>query len=394
MEEMSLNLRRKRRIFYFMKITYSKATVGMTKMQSRYGNKDLWGTLTIEENGICLQVKDFSDIGKAFGITTHKLLCAGLIWFTKNNNIGDDRDNIQTEIIIPLREYALLCGHSSIEEKDENDKNRANESLKRVRKQISKDLKLLLQSSLQWQESTRGKKEDYECSILIDGRIRNGYIYMTFSQDFAKYLKHRRITEYPERLFSVDNRKANAYRIGQACAFHFYNTNNKKDGNFNKLRVKTLLTYTNLPTIENVRKEKRGTWRARIKEPLEKALNELLAKGIISKWEYKQKENSLLSDENHKMTYEEWADSLVSFECIDDIQPQSNADSVQLELHTQLPESPSEDVQTAEQPQQQQDTKNHSESSQPSKDKSKSGKTKHFYRKQKLEFALLGRQKE
>ena len=366
----------------------------MTKMQSRYGNKDLWGTLTIKGNGIRLQVKDFSDIGKAFGITTHKLLCASLVWFTKKNNIGDDRDNIQTEIIIPLREYAFLCGHTGIIAKDENDQRRANESLKTVRKQISKDLKLLLRSSLQWQENTRGKKEDYECPILIDGRIRNGYIYITFSQDFAKYLKHRRITEYPEKLFSVDNRKANAYRIGQACAFHFYNTNNKKDGNFNKLRVKTLLTYTNLPTIETVRKEKRGTWRARIKEPLEKALNELVVKGIISEWEYKKTVSSLLSDKEHKITFEEWADLLVHFECIDDTKPQSNVDIVQPELFVQSTESPSEDVQTAEQAQQPQDTKNHSEINQPSKNKPKSGKTKHFYRKQKLKFVLLGRQKE
>ena len=377
-----------------MKITYSRATVGITKMQSRYGNKDLWGTLTIEEDGIRLQVENFSDIGKAFGITTHKLLCAGLVWFTKKNNIGDDRDNIQTEITIPLKEYALLCGHVGIVAKDESDQSRANESLKRVRKQISKDLKLLLQSSLQWEESTRGKNGDYDCPILTAGRIKNGYIYMTFSQAFAKYLKHRRITEYPEKLFSIDNRKANAYRIGQACAFHFYNTNNRKDGNFNKLKISTLLKYTNLPTIKAVRKADCGSWKKKIKEPLEKALNELLAKGIISKWEYKQKANSLLSDENHKMTYEEWADSLVHFECIDDTQPQSDADSVKPELSAQPTGSPSEDVQTAEQVQQPQDTKNHSENVQPSKNKPKSGKTKHFYRQQKLKLALSKRRKE
>ncbi len=218
---------------------------------------------------------------------------------------------------------------------------------------------------------------------------------MTFSQTFAKYLKHRRITEYPEKLFSIDNRKANAYRIGQACAFHFYNTNNRKDGNFNKLKISTLLKYTNLPTIKAVRKANCGSWKKKIKEPLEKALNELLAKGIISKWEYKQKANSLLSDENQKMTYEEWADSLVHFECIDDTKPQSNADSVQPELSSAQPtENPSEDVQMAEQAQQSQDTKNHSKNGQPSKDKPKSGKTKHFYRKQKLKFALLERRKE
>ena len=377
-----------------MRITYSKATVGMAKMQSRHGNQDLFGTLTIERNGICLKISDFSDIGKAFGTTTHKLLCAGLMWFTKKNNIGDDRDNIQSEIVIPLRKYALLCGHSGIEAKDENDQNRAKESLNTVRKQVSKDLKLLLRSSLQWQESTRGKKQDYECPILIDGRIRNGYIYMTFSQDFARYLKHRRIAEYPEKLFSVDNRKPNAYRIGQALAFHYYNTNNKNAGNFNKMKVSTLLAYTNLPTIQAVRQSDSGTWRNRIKEPFETALNELVAKGIISKWEYKYRTDSLLSDKKHKMKFEEWADSLVYFECIDDTKPQSNADSVQFESPAQFTESPSEGVQAAEHPQQPQDTKNHSESSQPSKDKPKSGKTKHFYRKQKLKFALLGRQKE
>lgn len=377
-----------------MKITYSRATVGMAKMQSRHGNQDIFGTLTIENNGICLKISDFSDIGKAFGITTHKLLCAGLMWFTKKNNIGDDRDNIRNEIAIPLRKYALLCGHSGIEAKDENDQKRANESLNTVRKQVSKDLKLLLRCSLQWQESTRGKKEDYECPILTAGRIRNGYVYMTFSQEFAKYLKHRRIAEYPEKLFSVDNRKPNAYRIGQALAFHYYNTNNKNAGNFNKMRVSTLLAYTNLPTIQAVRQSDSGTWRNRIKEPFETALNELVAKGIISKWECKPKTNSLLSDGNHKMTYEEWADSLIYFTCINDTLPQSNADSVHPESPAQFTESPSEDVQTAEQAQQPQDTKKHSESSQPSKDKPKSGKTKHFYRKQKLKLALSKRRKE
>ena len=366
----------------------------MAKMRSGQGKPNFMGKLIMNGSGVELKIDNFEDVGKAFGITTNKLLCAGLIEFTKRNNIGDDSDNIQTEIYFSSREYALLCGHTGIIAKDEKDRKRANESLKTVRKQISKDLKLLLQSSLQWQESTRGKKETYYMPILTAGRIKNGYVYMTFSQDFAKYLKHRRITEYPEKLFSVDNRKANAYRIGQACAFHFYNTNNKKDGNYNKLKISTLLKYTNLPTIQTVREAKCGTWRNLIKKPLEKALNELLAKGIISEWEYKKTVSSLLSDKEHKMTFEEWADSLVHFECIDDTQPQSDADSVKPELSAQPTESPSEDVQTAEQVQQPQDTKNHSENGQPSKDKPKSGKTKHFYRQQKLNFALLERRKE
>ncbi|MDE6708745.1 MAG: hypothetical protein K2K06_12010 [Oscillospiraceae bacterium] len=81
-----------------------------------------------------------------------------------------------------------------------------------------------------------------------------------------------------------------------------------------------------MPTIETIRKQDCGTWRNKIKKPLEKALNELLAKDIISEWEYKHKTDSLLSDEDHKMTFEEWSDSMIYFACIDDTKPQSNAD--------------------------------------------------------------------
>ena len=101
-----------------MRVTYSKATLGMVKMQSRDANISIYGHIAMENHGVCLRIEDFSDIGKAFSITTHKLLCAGLIWFTKKNNIGDDGDNIQAEIAIPLKEYILLCGHNGIIAKD------------------------------------------------------------------------------------------------------------------------------------------------------------------------------------------------------------------------------------------------------------------------------------
>ncbi len=381
-----------------MKITYSKATIEMAKMQSRKGEINYFGRMIIENNGISLQIEDFSSIGKAFGITTHKLLCAGLIWFTKQNHIGDDGDS-KNEILIPLRRYAFLCGHKGVIAKDENDRRRATESLQTVRKQVAKDLQLLLNSSVKWQESTRGKKENYECPILLDGKIKYGYIYMTFSDQFAHYLKHRRITEYPEALFSVDNRKPNAYRIGQLLACQYYNKNNRKDGNFNKLRVQTLLAYTNLPTIETVRKERGSTWRGRIKEPLEKALNELVEKGVISKWEFKKRTDSLFADVGGgKMKFEEWADSLIYFTCKDDLKPQNNANSVQPESPAQPTESPSnssevEPVQqenssnsepTTEQVQQ----KNSSDNKRTPLNKQKSVKRHSFCRK-KLKFPLL-----
>ncbi len=370
----------------------------MAKMQSRNGNISIYGRMIIENNGISLKIDDFSSIGKAFGVTTHKLLCAGLIWFTKQNHIGDDGES-KNEVLIPLRRYAFLCGHKGVIAKDENDRRRATESLQTVRKQVAKDLKLLLNSSVKWQESTRGKKENYECPILFDGKIKYGYIHMTFSDEFAQYLKHRRITEYPEALFSVDNRKPNAYRIGQLLACQYYNKNNRKDGNFNKLKVQTLLSYTNIPTIETVRKERGSTWRGRIKEPLEKALNELVAKGVISQWEFKKRADSSFADVGGgKMKFEEWADSLIYFTCKDDPKPHSDADSVQPEPPVQPTESPSNSGEVQE-PVKQENPSNSEPTTEPVQPKNSSDNKrippnkqkskKHFPYRKKLKFPLL-----
>lgn len=298
-----------------MKVMYSKASVNMSKVRSRNGKTDLIGTLIIDESGICIEIERFADIGKAFGITTHKLLCAGLVWFAKSNNIGDDSDNIQNTVKIPLKEYALLCGYNT-KVQNETDKERVNNLLKFVRKQVTKDLKLLMNSRrFMWVETTQGKKERYDMKILTNAEIKSGYICMTFSQSFAKYLKHRRMTVFPEQLFAIDSRKANAYRIGQALAFQYHNRNNQREGNANKMKVRTLLTYTCLPSIEVVREERHRTWKSRIKEPLEKALAELVNRNILTSWEYRATGGAtpLSAEEIQNQTFEIWSENLIYF---------------------------------------------------------------------------------
>lgn len=287
----------------------------MSKARRKNGEINLVGTLTIRETGVSIEIERFADIGKAFGITTHKLLCAGLVWFTKSNNIGDDRENIQATVKIPLKDYAILCGHTNTIAQAETDSKRANGALKEIRKQVAKDLKLLLSSHLVWVETTKGKKEQYDMKILTNAEIKSGCICMMFSQSFAKYLKHRRMTVFPEQLFAIDSRKANAYRIGQALAFQYYNRNNQREGNANKMKIKTLLTYTCLPTIDIVKTERRGTWKKLIKEPLEKALAELMNRNILTSWEYRAtgRTTSLSAEEIQNQTFEIWSDNLIYF---------------------------------------------------------------------------------
>ena len=45
-----------------MRVTYSKATLGMVKMQSRDANISIYGHIAMENHGVCLRIEDFSDI--------------------------------------------------------------------------------------------------------------------------------------------------------------------------------------------------------------------------------------------------------------------------------------------------------------------------------------------
>jgi len=307
-----------------MPIPYSKIAIAMAKMSSKGKKPDtISGTLTLESKGKKVQIENFAEIAGAFGVNTHKLLCAGLIAFAENNNIGDISETINCNVVIPLKEYATMCGYD-IEEHPTDDpikeKNRIKNLLKHIRKQISSDLDMLYNSSLTWNESTKKANRDYlNIRLISASAIRNGYIYMTFGQDFARYLKLRRLTQYPITLFSIDARSVNAYRIGQALSFHYNNDNNLKSGIANRIKIRTLLDYTDLPTIGEIR-QLRTSWEQKIKEPFEKALDELYQKGVLSDWWYCKSKDIPLTDEeiqDYFVDFEKWFEMLIHFEIND-----------------------------------------------------------------------------
>ena len=305
----------------FKIIPYSKPAVAMAKMNSKGKKPDtITGILTLECKKVKVQIENFAQIANAFSVNTHKLLCAGLISFAENNNIGDDSEIINYSVAIPLKEYSAICGYDIEEHSTDEpikEKNRVKNLMKYIRKQISSDLDMLYNSSLTWSESTNKANKDYlNIRLISASAIRSGYIYMTFSQDFAKYLKLRRLTQYPTTLFSIPADKPNAYRIGQALSFHYNNDNNLKSGIANRMKISTLLEYTDLMSINEVR-TKRKSWIAKLKEPLEKALDELYQKGVLSDWWYCKSKDIPLTDEEiqHRFDdFEKWSETLIHFE--------------------------------------------------------------------------------
>ena len=144
---------------------------------------------------------------------------------------------------------------------------------------------------------------------------------MEFGQNFANYLRQLPITQYHRGLLSVDARSETAYRLGLKFTQHFSIDNNQKRGTANRLKVKTLLAAADLPTLSDLQNETPDDsrhWERRIKEPFEKALDELTGK-VLSNWEYVKVKGVQLSDaEAGSITdYETFAQLLVQFDLID-----------------------------------------------------------------------------
>lgn len=289
-------------------------------------------------------LKHFDTLAGALGVSTHKLLMAGIAVFTDRNHTGENSRQIKdTSVAIPLKVYASKCGYDvethkkSTPEEAKKEAERAKSALKNARRKIAKDLELLYNFSLKYKDNVRGKITDFGERRLIDSYdIKSGYIYFNFAKEFSEYLIQLPLNQYPEVLLGLDERNSNAYNIGLQLAYHFNNDNNIGKGTAQLLKVKTLLSYTDLPGIDVIRTQNKS-WVERIKEPLEASLDalggEYIAEtydkktktkksvkrkgcGYLKDWEYTHAKGTPLTDEEAGALindYELWADTLVKF---------------------------------------------------------------------------------
>lgn len=269
-----------------------------------------------------LVIEKLTELSGTLGVSTHKLLSTSITVFTELNHTGNkSREVNYTTVKIPLKEYSLYCGYdveehqTETKEEAEKEAKRSANALCNARKKINKDLAILFSSSLSWKEKVRGKQGDYMDIRLIEAKgIKGGYITVKFSQTFSEYLVRLPITQYPISLLSIDERNNNAYAIGLKMAEHFNLDNNQISGNAQFLKVKTLLAYTDLPSVEDCKRLRRP-FTERIKEPFENALDELTRKGFLEDWEYCFSKGVAMTDEEATAFggYEEWANTLVHF---------------------------------------------------------------------------------
>ena len=308
----------------YFPVLHGKAIDAIARMiGSKLTQNPLNNTGSIERGEVKLIIKSLDTLTGTLGVSAHKLLITAIARFTANNHTGRGKDRTfrDARASIPIKEYASKCGYDVEEHTTDNPEEAEKEALRvkrtldNARRKVQKDLELLYNASISWKEKVKGKDADFADVRILGGKgIKAGRINIEFSLSLAKYLIQLPLALYPPALLSLDERNNNAYNIGLKMAFHYSNDNNQIRGTAPLLKVKTLLECTNLPTISEVRTQE-GSWRYRIKEPFETALDALTGCGVLEDWRYSHSKGEEMTDEEATTwgSFEEWADRLVHF---------------------------------------------------------------------------------
>lgn len=254
--------------------------------------------LFIELNdGTIYQIKDIHDLADKLGIPVQKLLITGIALFYTNTS--------QYTVFIPTEKYFKSAGYK-VDNPLTLSKyvDRTNEYIRTLRHITIAD----------------DPKKDGGDWLVAGGKATTDWIRITFNPFRMDQLKQSApITQFPLALLGLSAKNPNAYHIGYKMVIHSFNIKNIDKGSNSNLRVVTLLSASELPFIDDIRKQ-RGSWKRKIKIPFENALNALIKEGVISKWSYcKAKGTKMTAKEEEKAfsSYEAWSNCYIHFEMKD-----------------------------------------------------------------------------
>ena len=187
----------------------------------------LTGIIKYKKGSLNLTIDQGENFDSDISIRTHKLFDVLVLVLSSENTYRCSVSKLKTQVSISLDEYLALCGkHQTKASKDE------------LRKAVSKELKLLRNISIEWDEPHGNKLQHFpKRDLCEEGKIINGYIVVNFTSQMAEYLTHAYVTQYPLALLAIDGRQRAAYYAGKKLAFHYGLKQNRAKGSYNCLSV-------------------------------------------------------------------------------------------------------------------------------------------------------------
>lgn len=248
------------------------------------------------------------------GVPMRKILDYGIMELSsKNQYKPGGKAVIKTRIDFPLLQFLNICGFLDTGNNPESER-KLSEKLKIHRGIIRDSLKDLLNVSV-----TANEYNNTGTGMVLvqDYNVGESVVSINFGEKIAQHLLSLPLAQLPEALFLIDNRNMNAYALGRQMAIHYSLDMNQGEAGRNALSVETLLSHA--PQIQGIEevKEKRQSWKQKIKDVLERALNEVQKAGVISFWGYRAPRNTkkYTPEEAARLTWEEYRCLMVVYEC-------------------------------------------------------------------------------
>lgn len=277
-------------------------------------------TLKISGKGE-IKISEFSEIGGELGVTTRKIFDAACAELANVNTYNaPEGASVENVIYINLEEYAKANGYDitprpcETPKELDREKERIASTLRDVRANLRSDLSLLRSSTITFTDKTAGKGGFYTAGIISGYGIRNGTIRINFDTDLARYLTHAYIMNWPTSLLMHDNRSPNAYSIGWKIAHHSSIDANRIKGTDTRLSVDSLLAAApQIQSYEEMTASGNRNWKARIKKPLEAALDSQIEVGYLSRWAYYEGDTELSREEAAALSWRRYSALMVEY---------------------------------------------------------------------------------
>lgn len=260
---------------------------------------------------------------KALGVGESKILKAGIQAFTARNAPGQPPQHLR--VTLDTVGYARKCGVEITPETMPTPETQAAEDKKAAKRfdnfldKARRNLRNVQRNAaFSWTETVKGKVQAYSSISFISGyRVTRKSITIDFGLAAAEYLVKRPLRQDPDALYLIDERREEAYAIGDYLNQHYSIDSNVTRGTEGILSIPSILAVTAMPTIDEVRQGKsKRTWQDQIKERFERDLDELTRVGLLSTWAYSHEKKRLLTDAEAAAisSYEEFAELYLCYE--------------------------------------------------------------------------------
>lgn len=209
-------------------------------------------------------------------------------------------------VIVTYKEYAAFSNYDVYN----TDKKKAKNELDKFRKVFARAFNELDCLEIRWIENKIKFDFEYERAPKLitekgRGTQRGGFFYFEINPDIVKKLQEENfITMLPKSMFKLGgkNNKDFSRKLLFKLSQHYNINHNKKIGNNDILSIKTLLEWTTLPTVEQLKKINNRHYNELILEPLFEQLDRYIAEGILTDYKICKAKKVPVTDEENERT--------------------------------------------------------------------------------------------